>query len=116
MNGDRNTRFFHSLVKERRHKLKVNRIKNSQGCWLEDEGEITTEATKFFQHQFQQERDSTNFTLLDHVPEMVNADENSLLEVILDSTEVKNIVLSSIVIVHVGLMGSEEEFFKNAGT
>lgn len=30
-NGDRNTRFFHSIVKDSRKKLQLNRIQNRQG-------------------------------------------------------------------------------------
>lgn len=47
-NGDRNTRFFHSLVKGRRHKLKVSRIHNSQGDWLEDEFKIADKVVAFY--------------------------------------------------------------------
>lgn len=71
-NGDRNTRFFHSLVKGRRQKLKVSKIQNSQGCWLEEEGEIEAEAVNYFQNQFQQARDSTDFSLLSHAHELIN--------------------------------------------
>lgn len=34
-NGDRNTRFFHSIVKGRRKKIQIQRIQNTQGDWLE---------------------------------------------------------------------------------
>lgn len=33
VNGDKSTKFFHSLVKGGRQKLKVNRIQNSHGDW-----------------------------------------------------------------------------------
>ncbi|KAG5590910.1 hypothetical protein H5410_041424 [Solanum commersonii] len=61
-NRDRNTRFFHSLVKGRRHKL---------------------------QNWFKQERDPTETSLLEHVPGLVKDEENVALEAMLDSTEIK---------------------------
>ncbi|XP_059306430.1 uncharacterized protein LOC132057860 [Lycium ferocissimum] len=50
--GDRNTRFFHNLVKGRRKKLLINRIQGSDSVWLEDEVQIAAEAVKFYQTQF----------------------------------------------------------------
>ncbi|KAK4737372.1 hypothetical protein R3W88_001069 [Solanum pinnatisectum] len=48
--GDRNTKFFHSLVKGRRQKMNMARIQNSQGSWLEEEEDIATEAVEHFQN------------------------------------------------------------------
>ncbi|XP_060190580.1 uncharacterized protein LOC132619813 [Lycium barbarum] len=50
--GDRNTRFFHNLVKGRRKKLMINRIQESDGAWLEDETQMAAEAIKFYQTEF----------------------------------------------------------------
>lgn len=47
-NSAKNTRFFHNLVKGIRQKLKVSRIENSQGNWLEEETEIKDEVVDFF--------------------------------------------------------------------
>lgn len=91
-NGDRHTRFFHSIVKRRRQRLKVNKIKNSLGCWLEKEDEIATEAVQFFQKQSQQDMDSTDFSLLSHIPEMISEEDNSVLSALPDIEEVKTAV------------------------
>lgn len=77
--GDRNTKFFHSLVKGRRQKMKVARIQNSQGSWLEDEEYIAAEAVMHFQNQFKQERDATSFPLLSHIPKLISDEENTTL-------------------------------------
>ncbi|KAG5626762.1 hypothetical protein H5410_011980 [Solanum commersonii] len=50
--GDRNTRFFHSLVNGRRKKLNINRIRNADGSWAETDGEIANEGVFFFKEQF----------------------------------------------------------------
>lgn len=91
-NRDRNTRFFHSLVKGRRHKLKVSRIQNSQGDWLKDEFEIADEVVTFYQKQFKQERDSTNLSLLSHDLELVNDEDNDKLGGLPDKEEVNRAV------------------------
>lgn len=72
--------------------MKVNRIQNSQGVWLEEERDIIAEAVDHFQEQFQQERDASSFSLLSHFPEAISDDDNAALGVITDCEEVKNLI------------------------
>lgn len=90
--GDRNTRFFHSLVKGRRQRMKVSRIKNDQGIWIEEEEQVAAEAVSHFDQQFHQDRDATDFSLLSHIPESITAEENEALGVVPESEEVKRAV------------------------
>ncbi|XP_060211916.1 uncharacterized protein LOC132639487 [Lycium barbarum] len=46
VDGDKNTRFFHNLVKGRRKKLQIKRIKNSDGSRIEDEDQMADEAVE----------------------------------------------------------------------
>ncbi|KAH0743236.1 hypothetical protein KY290_031229 [Solanum tuberosum] len=50
--GDRNTRYFHNLVKGRRNRLKIKRIKDKNGIWLDDENQMATEAVEWYSQQF----------------------------------------------------------------
>lgn len=50
--GDKNTRFFHNLVKGRRKRMQIKRIQNSEGIWLQEEDQMENEAIKFYQNQF----------------------------------------------------------------
>lgn len=93
-NGDKNTRFFHSIVKGRRKRLHLNRIRNSEGTWIEEEGDIATEAINFYNAQFMQERDATAFPLLRHIPKLINEEDNASLCQLPTMEEVKNIVFS----------------------
>lgn len=93
-NGDRNTRFFHSVVKGRRQRLQVNRIQDSRRKWLENQEDIVTAAVVFYQDQFTQKRCATDFALLNHVPELIDEDENVELCKIPDHEETKNVVFS----------------------
>lgn len=47
--GEKNTKFFHTVVKGRRSRLKVSRIQNNEGEWIEDQQQIAQEALNFFQ-------------------------------------------------------------------
>lgn len=53
--GKRNTKCFHIFVNGRRKRLKVSRIQNSEGDWLEQKEEIATEAVLFYKSQFQKQ-------------------------------------------------------------
>lgn len=46
--GDKNTKFFHSIVKGRRRKLQLQRIQDAHGTWLEEAGEIAEMVVHFF--------------------------------------------------------------------
>ncbi|KAH0655479.1 hypothetical protein KY285_030361 [Solanum tuberosum] len=50
--GDRNTRYFHNLVKGRRNRLKIKRIKDKNDIWLDDENQMATEAVEWYSQQF----------------------------------------------------------------
>lgn len=50
--GDKNTKFFHSLVKGRRKRLQIKRILKRDGIWAEHSEEVAGETVAFFQDQF----------------------------------------------------------------
>ncbi|XP_060194976.1 uncharacterized protein LOC132624175 [Lycium barbarum] len=62
--GDRNTRYFHSIVNVRRKRFA---------------GQKNLESGRFYQQQFSQEGDPLDFNLLQHVPSMVDQDTNNQL-------------------------------------
>ncbi|XP_060182380.1 uncharacterized protein LOC132612050 [Lycium barbarum] len=53
--GDKNTRYFHSLVKGRRKRIQIRRIKDNYGNWLEDVDSVAAQAVNFFHKQFTHE-------------------------------------------------------------
>ncbi|XP_060211805.1 uncharacterized protein LOC132639371 [Lycium barbarum] len=55
--GDRNTRYFRSIVNGRRKRLQIKRIQNQQGVWIEGESLLAEKAYRFYQQQFSQEVD-----------------------------------------------------------
>ncbi|XP_075101644.1 uncharacterized protein LOC142177080 [Nicotiana tabacum] len=74
--GDRNTSFFHNHVNGKRKKLLLKRIKSGSGVWIEDQEQLATAAVDFYQKQFTNEGDASEFSLLNNVPSMVTMDQN----------------------------------------
>ncbi|XP_019241599.1 PREDICTED: uncharacterized protein LOC109221581 [Nicotiana attenuata] len=77
--GDRNTKFFHAQVNGRRKRLQLNRIKDADGNWLEDNADMADEAVRFFQNQFHESTIPTNFRILEYVPTLVDSVQNTKL-------------------------------------
>lgn len=46
--GDRNTKFFHASTVEKRSRLRITRIKDDAGHWLEEASQISQHAVDFF--------------------------------------------------------------------
>ncbi|XP_016473910.2 uncharacterized protein LOC107795741 [Nicotiana tabacum] len=77
--GDRNTKFFHAQVNGRRKRLKLSRIQNSLGNWIEEDHLIAEEAIKFYKDQFTESVVPNDFYILNHVPSMVDSDQHERL-------------------------------------
>ncbi|XP_075099497.1 uncharacterized protein LOC142176265 [Nicotiana tabacum] len=77
--GDRNTKFFHAQVRGRRKRLQLNRIQNSGGTWIEEEQQIAEEAIKFYEEQFTEEATPSSFDIVEHVPNLINTEQNAEL-------------------------------------
>ncbi|XP_070034165.1 uncharacterized protein [Nicotiana tomentosiformis] len=74
--GDRNMKFFHAQVNGRRRRLQLKRVHNSNGNWLEDIVDMADEVVIILQAQFHKELVPSAFSILDHVPSMINIDHN----------------------------------------
>ncbi|XP_016436865.2 uncharacterized protein LOC107762979 [Nicotiana tabacum] len=77
--GYRNTKFFHAQVRGRRKRLQLNRIQNSGGAWIEEGQEIAEEAIKFYEEQFIEASTPSSFDIIEHVPNLVNTEQNAEL-------------------------------------
>ncbi|XP_070009954.1 uncharacterized protein [Nicotiana sylvestris] len=76
---DRNIKYFHAHVKEKRKRLQVSRILDNNGNLIDSQEEIPKEAMDFFQAQFTEERIPTDFDIVKHVPKMGTDEQNSRL-------------------------------------
>ncbi|XP_019197152.1 PREDICTED: uncharacterized protein LOC109191019 [Ipomoea nil] len=91
--GDRNSRYFHAIVKERRRKLYIHRVKNGDGVWLEDRQGIAQQAVAFFERMFTAEVGGFDLARLYCIPRLVMEDDNDLLIAVPGVEEVKEVVM-----------------------
>ncbi|XP_070020059.1 uncharacterized protein [Nicotiana sylvestris] len=90
--GDRNTKFFHAQVNGRRKRLKLSKIQNSLGNWIEEDHLIAEEALKFYKDQFTESEVTNAFDILNHIPSMVESDKHERLMALPSNEEVKRAV------------------------
>nr|XP_027082374.1 uncharacterized protein LOC113704698 [Coffea arabica] len=92
--GDRNTKFFHSVVKHRTVRSIVHKIRNDRGEWIESEAEIGAEAVRYFERLFTAQHIASSSTLLQHIPKILTDEENGLLEQVLSAEEIRSAVFA----------------------
>ena len=89
--GDNNSKFFHSVVKQRRYRTSIHSIRDSQGTWITDDGTIGMEAVKFFDDLLSAES-SSDFRLVHVIPNLSSEIDNSCLEEAPSFDEVTRVV------------------------
>lgn len=92
--GDRNSKFFHNLVKERRRKLFIFQVKDAAGEWIEDRHSIAQGAVTFFENLFSADED------------------NDMLTSVPEETEIKEAVLQMNSVSAAGPDGFSGAFYK----
>ncbi|XP_060195288.1 uncharacterized protein LOC132624540 [Lycium barbarum] len=105
LEGDENTKFFHSVVKGRRKYLHINRICDNGVC-IEREEEIDNAAVQFYQNLFSQQDNYIDLDILKYVPIGINSVDNEFLSKNPSEEEVKNVVLTLIQTAQLALMDS----------
>ncbi|XP_060183209.1 uncharacterized protein LOC132613179 [Lycium barbarum] len=90
--GDRNKRFFDNIVKRRRKRTQIKRIQNYDGTWIEGTDNLADEAISFYQKQFTQEPQQEEFSLLEHIQELVTEEDNVVFCSIASLEEVRQVV------------------------
>lgn len=73
-------------------KMKVTKVQNIKGQWLENEDKIAIKAVNQFQSQFCQDRDETNITLLNHIQKLITNGGNAEMGSIPNDEKLKSAV------------------------
>ncbi|XP_027060814.2 uncharacterized protein [Coffea arabica] len=91
--GDRNSKFFHAVVKQRRIQSAIHRIKDSRGAWVNRDEDIANEAIAFFSGLFSE---PTVFAsdMLHLIPPLITEEENKALEEVPSMAEVRRVVFA----------------------
>ncbi|XP_015959294.1 uncharacterized protein LOC107483187 [Arachis duranensis] len=58
IDGDRNTRYYHTRTIIRRRKNKILKLRNHEGTWVEDQEELANLAINFFTRLYQEQGDT----------------------------------------------------------
>nr|XP_027109303.1 uncharacterized protein LOC113729178 [Coffea arabica] len=94
LDGDRNSKYFHSLVAEKRRRAVIHRVRKTDGEWIEGEPQIGDIAVRFFQELFMAKGNSTSNAIPEIIPKLVTNQDNSLLTEIPSLTKVKTTVFA----------------------
>ncbi|XP_027083517.1 uncharacterized protein [Coffea arabica] len=78
--GDRNTKFFHSVIKQRRVQSIIHKIKNDRGEWVTSEKAIGEEKVRFFEQLFTDQHSASTSDLLLIIPKLLTDEDNDALE------------------------------------
>ncbi|KAH0716961.1 hypothetical protein KY290_013528 [Solanum tuberosum] len=111
--GDCNSKFFHSILRIRRNKLSIHRIKNHQGNWIQGEERIIKAAIKHFKSMFNLDQPTTDQSLMNCIPSLINAEDNKLLDRMPDEEEIKEAIFSMSLTSAAGPNGYNGKFFQS---
>lgn len=92
--GDRNTKFYHLHVKQRRSRMAIHRLKIDTGVWCEEESVLKDKAVEFFQSQFTSVEHHIKPEVVEHIPCLISVEDNKKLDVMPEEEEIKNVVHS----------------------
>ncbi|XP_071921800.1 uncharacterized protein [Coffea arabica] len=91
--GDRNSRYFHAVVRQRRAQGMIHRIKKSNGVWVDKNDDIATEAITYFSDLFTCSLESSS-DLRHLIPSIISEEDNEKLEEVPSIEEVYRVVRS----------------------
>nr|XP_027099065.1 uncharacterized protein LOC113718354 [Coffea arabica] len=91
--GDRNSRYFHAVVRQRRVQGMIHRIKKSNGVWVDTNADIATEAISYFSNLFTGSLQSAS-DMQHLISPMISEEDNAKLEEVPSIDEVYRVVRS----------------------
>ncbi|XP_060182051.1 uncharacterized protein LOC132611672 [Lycium barbarum] len=77
--GDKNTSYFHKVIKDRRRKLNIQSIQDNEGHKIEGHQNIATTTIKHFEGLFSYQEAKGSFRILDIVPKLVTEEMYAML-------------------------------------
>lgn len=92
--GDTNSKYFHSVIKQRRRRAQIQRIKNKEGHWIEGNSAISEEALRHFKDIFTEDEERDTGDILRWIDPIITEEDNDLLQHTPSEKEVKNAVCS----------------------
>ena len=85
---EKNTSFFHNMVKHRRRCSSIQAVKDDSGNWLHDINDIQALGIYFFRKLFTSEGCLLGDALLDYIPCLISLEDFSVITKIPDMDEI----------------------------
>ena len=92
--GDKNTKFFHSIVKQRRAQSRIHRIKIGEGNWITSNEDIGREAVRYFSELFAAEP-TDSWDVSSVIPKLLEPADIDVLERVPTIEEVRRVIFST---------------------
>ncbi|XP_070040659.1 uncharacterized protein [Nicotiana tomentosiformis] len=78
--GERNTQFFHSKLREKRRRLQLNRIKKHKGNWVQGEEKIAKAAIRHFNSNFNLPTPTLDLSILNCISTKITQENRDSLD------------------------------------
>nr|XP_009768439.1 PREDICTED: uncharacterized protein LOC104219445 [Nicotiana sylvestris] len=88
--GDANTKYFHSTIRDRRRRLQIQKIKDCRGRWIEGDSNIGKAGVLHFQQFFNINHHFNDRNIIN----CITGDDNEILTVIPDTEEIRDVIFS----------------------
>nr|XP_027082134.1 uncharacterized protein LOC113704429 [Coffea arabica] len=92
--GDRNTSFFHAVVKQRRMQAVIHGVQDANQEWVTEDARIGAEAIKYFSSLFSMEEAPASSEVLGVIPKLLSEDDNEQLQNMPSFEEVRDVVFA----------------------
>ncbi|XP_059277795.1 uncharacterized protein LOC132031972 [Lycium ferocissimum] len=92
--GEKNTSYFHKVIKDRRRRLSIHNIQDSEGQNIMGHDDIAKAAIKHFEDLFTYQEIKGSFNILDQLPKLVTEDMNCMLTDKPSTLEIRNAIKS----------------------
>ncbi|XP_075096521.1 uncharacterized protein LOC142174596 [Nicotiana tabacum] len=92
--GDINTKYFHSLIRNRRCRLHFHTIKDHNGSWVQGDENISKVVVHHFKHLLNLQHQFNNHEVLNCIPNCITKEDNNLLNAIPDEDKIRDAVFS----------------------
>lgn len=90
--GGCNSKYFHSLLRDKRRRLQLHRIKNHKHRWVQGDDKIAKAAIHHFAQLFNQKHLFKDYMILDNITCYITDEDNEVLTAIPDMDEIKDAI------------------------
>nr|XP_016448725.1 PREDICTED: uncharacterized protein LOC107773821 [Nicotiana tabacum] len=92
--GESNTNYFHSTIKDRRRRLQLHRIKDHKNRWVEGDDNISKATIHYLQKLFNIKHQLNDYDILNFIPKCITTDDNAHLTAIPDIEKIKEVIFN----------------------